>query len=485
MRRLLIAAALGATASAAFEPLAVPWLMVVVLAGFLALVRGLRTAPVRVVLLEGFVFGLAFMGPLIWWMNAVDRWAWVALVLAEAMFLAVITWALRTAVHAPWWPVWAASVWTTGEQVRGAIPFSGFPWGRLSHTALDTPMEGWVRLVALPATTWLMALMAGLLVVAVRDRRLGATALAVGLPVVGWLLPTGIADGGATRTVALVQGDVPGAFLSWPRTEIFRLHLAETARLDQDVDLLIWPENGSDLDVLTNEWARRSVTEQAARLDAPILVGAILDGPTDDTAYNASVLVDGDGPREDVYLKQNLVPYGEYVPFRRRLGPIVPRFDRDIPRDMIGGDEPGAMEVVGTTVGLTICWDIAYDGAVHGAVDRGAEFIAVQTSNASFMDFGRGVQPQQQWAISRLRAVETGRWVTVASTNGISGVVDPTGRVVEQLPPRQAGTIVQTVQTAHARTPATRWGAGYTMVIHISSVAGWIFGNRKLRTERR
>lgn len=484
MRQVLAAALLGAASAAAFEPLAVPGLMVLTVAGYLAVVRTLREATVRRVLATGLAFGLGFMGPLIWWMNAVDPWAWVALVAIEAIFLALITWVMRAAVWAPGWPVWAAAVWTAGEQIRGAFPLSGFPWGRLSHTAIDTPLEGWVRLVALPATSWLMALVAGLLVVAVTDRRAVALVAALAVPAIGLLLPTGIADGGEKRTVAVVQGNTPGPFLDWGRAEIFRLHVAETERIDQPVDVVIWPENGSDLDVLTNAYARDELTNLSRRLNAPIVVGAILNGPTEDTAYNASVTFDPDGPRDEVYLKQNVVPYGEYVPFRAQLGALVPRFDRDIPRDILSGDEPGVTVVDGLTLGLTICWDIAYDGAVHGAVDLGAEVLTVQTSNASFMDFGRGVQPQQQWAISRLRAIETGRWVTVASTNGITGIVDPHGRVEGRAEEKTPATVVAEVQAARGGTPATRWGSIWTVVIYVMSVAGWALGKRKLRTER-
>jgi len=484
VRQVLAAALLGAASAAAFEPLAVPGLMVLTVAGYFAVVRTLRDASVWRVLATGLVFGLAFMGPLIWWMNAVDPWAWVALVSIEALFLAVITWVLRAAVWAPFWPVWAAAVWVAGEQLRGAFPLSGFPWGRLAHTALDTPLEGWVRLVALPATSWLMAVVAGLLVVAVKDRRLTALAAAIAVPAIGLVLPVGIADGGESRTVAVVQGNTPGPFLQWPRAEIFRLHLAETERIDRPVDIVIWPENGSDLDVIKNPWARQELTELSARLDAPILVGALLDGPREDTAYNASVLVDENGPRDDLYLKQYPVPYGEYVPFRDQLGSLVPRFDRDIPRDILAGDEPGVMTLDDLAIGLTICWDIAYDGAVHGAVERGAEILAVQTSNASFMDFGRGVQPQQQWAISRLRAIETGRWVTVASTNGITGIVDPSGRVEGRAEPKEPATVIAEVQAANGTTPATTWGHRWAVVIYVMSVAGWALGKWKLRLER-
>ena len=119
------------------------------------------------------------------------------------------------------------------------------------------------------------------------------------------------------------------------------------------------------------------------------------------------------------------------------------------------------------------------------SVNRGAQFLAVQTSNASFMDFGSGVQPQQQWAISRLRAIETGRWLAVASTNGISGVVDPTGHIVQQAPVKEPVTLVQDIVLANGRTPATIFGFATSLVIWIIAVAGLAIGNRELRKDSR
>lgn len=475
---LPIAAVLGLVCAAAFEPWSVPFAMVIGVAGFFALLRAMRDSSRRLVALTGFVFGLAFMGVLIWWMNAVSGAAYGVLVFIEALFFAAIAVVVRTAARARFWPVWVASVWTAGELFRGAFPLSGFPWGRLAHTALDTPFESYARAFALPATTAILAVCSALLVLAVERRNPRALAPIVAFAVIGMLLPVGLAGDDGTRRVAVVQGNTPGSFLQWPRGEIFQMHIAETETIDEPVDLVLWPENGSDLDVFTNAYAQSELKRVSARVGAPILVGAILDGPTDDTAYNASVVVDENGPHDEIYLKQNIVPYGEYVPFRRQLGPIVPRFDRDIPRDMISGDSAGALRVGDTLVGTTICWDVAYDTAIHGAVDLGAQILTVQTSNASFMDFGQGIQPQQQWAISRLRAIETGRYVLVPSTNGISGVIAPDGSVVARAPVKTGAVLVETVHLASGRTGATRWGGPISVLICVAAVAGWIFGIR-------
>lgn len=478
------AAGLGLLASANFAPWTVPGAMILAVAGLFALLRAQQDPSRRQFAGLTATFGLALFGPGIWWMNAVSTPAWCALVLAQVAFLALLGALLREVITLRWWPLWVASVWTAVELLRGAVPFGGFPWLRLAHTALDTPFESYTRVVALVGTTWLMSLLAALLVVAVQHRARLAIVTVVAAPLLGLFLPVGIAGEGGTLTVAAVQGNTPGAFLTWPRGAILRLHAEETARIEQTVDLVLWPENASDIDMITDPHARSVVTEAARNVGAPILVGAILNGPTSDTAYNASVLVDANGVDADsVYVKQHIVPYGEYVPFRRQLGPLVPRFDRDIPRDLIAGSEPGAIHVADVIVGTVICWDVAYDDAIHGSVRAGAGFIAVQTSNASFADFGRGIQPEQQWDISRLRAIETGRWVVVASTNGVSGVIDPQGRVVERLGVKEAATAIQTISLATEVTWASRLQMPLSWLISVVALSAWVVGLLRRRRD--
>ncbi|MFI5428466.1 hypothetical protein [Aeromicrobium sp. UC242_57] len=288
--------------------------MVVGVAGLIWLARGLDGARKRTVAVTGVVYGLGFMGPLIWWMNAVSSGAYVALVVAETLFFIPIMLALRAATRLSWWPLAGAGVWVAGEWARGGFPFTGFPWGRLAHTSIDTPFSSYARLVAMPGTSAVLFGVAALLVVvvvgpALRTRLLaGAGVLA--LAGVGAVLPTGIAGADGTRQVALVQGDVPGVFLTWPRGEIFDLHLAETARLADRIDagevprpdMVLWPENATDIDPYNNAYARNQIENLAARLQAPILVGGLFDGPTVDTSYNAGVVWTENGPG-DRYVK--------------------------------------------------------------------------------------------------------------------------------------------------------------------------------------
>lgn len=486
------AAGLGVLSSLNFEPVGLPFAMVLGVAGLIWLARSLSDARKRTVAVAGVLFGVGFMGPLIWWMNAVSSGAYVALVIAQTLFFIPIMLALRAAMRLRGWPVWGAGVWVTGEWARGGFPFSGFPWGRLAHTSIDTPFSSFARLVGMPGTSAALFVVSALLVLVVAGsgtrQRLVAAAGVVALGAAGLLLPTGIAGADGTRQVALIQGDVPGVFLTWPRGEIFDLHVAQTTRLAEQVaagevprpDMVLWPENATDIDPYHDDGVRDQIEGLSARLDAPILVGGIFDGPTTETAYNAGVVWTAAGPGER-YVKLKPVPFGEYVPFRKQAGFVFNRLARDIPRDMVAGNEPGAMTIGDTRIGDTICYDIAYDGVTRRAVDGGAQLMVVQTSNAAFTGTS---QPEQQWDISRLRAIETGRWVVVPSTNGISGVVDPKGRSVERAPLHEPASINAEVTLASGKTPALVIGRYLEWLLVAMGWGAWWFGTRRSKNGR-
>lgn len=440
--------------------------MLVGVAGLLVVLQRMAGSRARAVAAAGAAFGLGFMAPLVWWMNAVSSGAYVAMVLSQIGFFALLAVCLRRVMRLPFWPGWGAAVWVGVEYFRSSFPFSGFPWGRLAHTGIDTPFASYVRLIGTPGTSALMFLAAAAIAYAAHRQKARQAAVAL-VPVfalmgLGAAVPTGIAGAQGTRQVALIQGDVPGLFGTWPPGEIFQKHAAETEQLIADIasgeqpkpDFVLWPENSTDVDPVQDTDEDRKIRELSESLQAPILVGGIFNGPTTETAYNAGVVWDQDGPGER-YVKRKLVPYGEYVPFRSALGGLVPRFDREIPRDMLPGKKSGVLDIAGITIGDTICWDIAYDGNIRDNIEGGAQLLVVQTSNASFTGTS---QPDQQWKISRLRAIETGRYVLVPSTNGISGIVDPQGRTIARAAAHIPAILSEKVTLANGTTPGVRFG---------------------------
>ena len=465
--RLAAAAASGALVALAFPPYDVWPLAPVGVALFLLLVRDAR--PRRAALL-GLVHGLALFLPLVSWMTVIGPDAWVLLALLEASFLAGMSALLPWLLRLPAWPLWVAGLWVAQEAARDRLPFGGFPWGRLAFAETATPFTPYAALGGAPLVSFATALSGALLayaVLRVREGRRAAGLLAlaaVAVPAAGLLVPTG--PGQEKRvTVAVVQGGVPGVGMDFlgEREQVLRNHVDATHHLAEEVragrrdrpDLVVWPENSSDIDPFSDPAARTLIDRAVQDVGVPVLVGAVVDGPGPDHVSNTGVVWDPQEGPGDRYVKRHPVPFGEYIPFREQISGLVERLDQ-IPRDFYAAEEPGNLTVGPAEVGDVICFEVAYDGLVRDVVTGGADVLVVQTNNATYNGTG---QPPQQMAMSRLRAVEHGRTVLVAATSGISAVIGPDGEVVESVPERTARTIVTRIGLHDGTTMATRLGA--------------------------
>ncbi|WP_138732103.1 apolipoprotein N-acyltransferase [Modestobacter excelsi] len=449
-----------------------------------ALALAVRGQRARSGLWLGLVLGLVFMVPLLSWTGIyVGPLPWLALAVTEALYVALLGAAAAVTSRLPGWPVWAAALWVADEALRGRWPLGGFPWGRLGFSQVDGPFTGLAAYGGVPLVSFAVALTGTLLAAAVlavlavargrgrTRRRVAVLALAgaVAVPVVGALagLPlagASLTDGGPTRTVAVVQGNVPRAGLDFnaQRRAVLDNHASETRRLAAAVargeqpqpDLVVWPENSSDIDPYRNADAAEAITRAARAIGAPILVGAVVEGPGRFISNTGIVWDPVTGPG-DTYVKQHPVPLAEYVPARS----FFRFFSSDVDRvhDFAHGTEIGNLDVGGAAVGDVICFEIAYDGLVSDVVDGGAGMIVVQTNNATF---GFTDESAQQLAMSRLRAVEFGRTVVVAATSGISAVVAPDGSVVRRSQLFTPDTFVEEIAQRDSRTVAERLDAG-------------------------
>jgi len=374
--RIAGAALSGALVAVAFPPYDLWPLAPVGVALLTLLCTGLRVRHAAVL---GLVHGLATFLPLISWMTVIGPDAWVLLSLLEASFLALLGAVLPAALRLPGWPVWVACLWVAEEAARSRLPFGGFPWGRLAFAETAAPFTPYAGWGGAPLVTFVTALSGALLAAAllhVRTARRSAGLLlvaALAVPGAGLLLPTGAGEGRRV-TVALVQGGVPGegmAFLG-ERKQVLRNHVDATTRLAQDVrtrrvdapDLVIWPENASDIDPFTDPSAMRLIDGAVRNIGVPVLVGAVLDGPGPDHIRNTGIVWDPATGPGDRYVKRHPVPFGEYIPFRDQLSGIIERLDQ-IPRDFFAGSEPGNLSVGPAEVGDVICFEVAYDGLVR------------------------------------------------------------------------------------------------------------------------
>jgi apolipoprotein N-acyltransferase len=459
-----------------------------------ALAVAVRGRPVRSGLWLGLVLGLAFFIPLLSWTGVyVGPLPWLALAVFEALHLALLGGATALTSRLTLWPLWTAALWVADEAVRGRFILGGFPWGRLGFSQTSGPLLSFAAYGGVPLVSFAVALTGALLAAAAialhrawraadvpgeRGPALRAAALLVvavlAVPLAGmlaWLpLPgASLTAGGPTSTVAVVQGNVPRAGLDFnaQRRAVLDNHVQRTLELAQDVvsgdrpqpDLVIWPENSSDIDPYVNGDAARQIERAARAVDAPILVGAIVEGPGRFISNTAIVWNPLTGPG-DTYVKRHPVPLGEYVPARG----FFRFFSSDVDRvtDQHAGSKVGVLDVGGARLGDLICFEVVYDGLVGDVVDGGAGMIVVQTNNATF---GHTDESAQQLAMSRLRAVEFGRTVAVAATSGISAVVAPDGSVVRQSSLFTPAVFVEDVAQRSSTTVAQRVGAAPEWVL--------------------
>jgi apolipoprotein N-acyltransferase len=480
--RLFLSVLAGVAAAVSFEPYGLVLLLPIAVAALSLLLRGLTP---RRGFLVGAVFGTVFMLVLLPWLQVIGVDAWVALSLLEGLFYGILGLGAVVVGRLPWWPVWTATVWVAVEAFRGTFPFGGFPWGRLAFATAGTPVADLFAYVGAAGVTFAVALLGTSLawaVTAIRRAPLRAAAavlvgavIAVSSSAFGPGTPSPQAEPGRVVTVAAVQGNVPGEGMDAfsERRAVLDNHVAATHQLAADVasgaapapDFVVWPENSTDIDPFEDPTVHADIQGAVDAVGVPVLVGAMVSGAEPGDVYNQGIVWQPDTGPAETYAKRHPVPFGEYIPFRDVLSGFISRLEQ-IPRDMVPGAEPGVLELGGTTVGDVICFEVAYDELLRDVVDGGADMVVVQTNNATYMGTG---QVEQQFAISRLRAIETGRYVVVAATNGVTGVIAPTGEVVERAPVRTRAVLSHALPIYGGTTPAVRWGQGLELLLVLVS----------------
>ena len=455
-----------------------------------ALALAVRGERLRSGLWLGLVFGLAFLVPLLSWTGTyVGAFPWLALAVWQATYYALLGGGSALVSRLPAWPLWAAALWVADEALRSRWFLGGFPWGKLAFSQAEGPFTSLAAYGGTPLVAFGVALTGTLLAAAVVHlahgagaRRAGALSLvaALAVPLAGalaWLPLAGpsLTEGGPTSTVAVVQGNVPRAGLDFneQRRAVLDNHVEQTVLLAGRVaagevaqpDMVIWPENSSDIDPYQNADAARAISRAAEAIGVPVLVGAVVEGPGEYLSNTGIVWDPVTGPGE-TYVKRHPVPLAEYIPARSFFRFFSDKVDL-VARDFRGGDRVGTLQLAGRQVGDVICFEVAYDHLVSDVMDAGAGMLVVQTNNATF---GYTDESAQQLAMSRLRAVEHGRSVVVSATSGISAVVAPDGSVARRSELFTPEVFVEDIAQRDQQTVAARVGAAPEWVLTVVGV---------------
>lgn len=444
----------------------------------------------------GFIGGFSYSVTVLHWLSPVGLDTVILLsMLFGAWFLLLffglkLTWQLQLA------PLWAASIWILMELLSSNIPLGGFGWLRLAFGQSNAPVIPATSIIGVTGVSFLVALTGTLLAKAVSSlfglQRSTITPTTRGSArwqrIQGGVLFAAVAIllfGGAaipllarpsdpnstpTMTIAAVQGGVPGSGVNslGRQAQVVQNHVTETKNLAAKVangqepqpELVVWPENSTDIDPILNLAIQRSLSKAADAIQAPILVGAVrMNSTTPPTLHNSGILWEpGIGPTHE-YVKQFLVPFGEYMPLRNWIAKVTDRVDL-VPNDFVPGDKPGVFTVAGNRIGDLICYEILSNTMVRQVAQQDITVLILQANNATYTnsELGGLDEPEQLLNIARIRAIETQKSVVVATTNGITAASDASGQIIEQIPPIRAGSLVAAVPLQYGQSLAVSIG---------------------------
>lgn len=454
MTRTRAVAVVAAVAAGAVQVLAHPpygWSLLALLAPAL-LATAITVSDLRPGLL-GFVAGLALYVPLLAWLRfRATVVAWILLALIMAAWMALLAKGLHWLLQRSWGLALAPLWWVGIDAWRNEWPWGGFGWATLGITQVD---NGWMvplgRILGEKGHTLVVVTLSLCAWSAVRTMAtqrdpdaarpallgLAGTMLAVALVPLG---PPPVED--RVDVLAVQPNDIefPGDdFTAITRRLAGQAVDLTRASFDRDgpADLTVWPEGSIGRDPDRDPVLSRALADAGALTDGRLLVGTDREDPDSDRFRRVSVVVDEDGAIVDTYVKQDLVPFGEYIPLRS-LFDWYPALDQ-IARDAIASTSPDNVVVPGPdgedlSVAVAICFETLHPGTVRANVLAGTADAQLLVASTSSSSYGRSGQPEQHLAQSRMRAIETGRYVAHVTSSGVTAFVDQDGRVLTELP---------------------------------------------------
>lgn len=439
----------------------------------------------RVAIGAAFAFGWLAMG--MGWMWQLTAPGYVAASVLYALWHGVVELAVA---RGRWQVLGRPAAHTLVEALRCSFPFGGAPLATLGISQVAGPLGGLARIGGVILITWVVLQIGVAVTVIARSPRrpdpvvAGALAVALGVLALSFAAPRGNGTGRFLDIAAVQGGGEQGTrAIDVPTRVVTGRHLEATAKIapSADLDLVLWPENVIDTTDFASSEQLAAVAAEAARLGVPFAVGVTEDVPGQPgRVTNAQVVVTPDGEVTSRYDKVRRVPFGEYVPMRGLLEALGAPVDQ-VPTNAIAGTEPAVLDLPdGTRLGVVISWEVFFGGRAREGIGYGAEVIVNPTNGASYT--GTIVQTQQV-ASSRLRAIETGRWVVQAAPTGFSAFVAPDGRLLDRTAVSEQAVIRRRVELRDGRTWYSRLGDAVAIiaaaVVLTASMAIPVAGRRR------
>ena len=379
--------------------------------------------------------------------------------------------------------------WAAVEYARTYL-LTGFPWNLIATAIVDfTPLIQIDRFAGPYLVGAMILVPSALIAWGVTARPRGTVPVFVAGGVVIFLFvwwATGLVasklvirpTGAPAHRAALLQPNISQQ-MRWDTENMVRIYDQMMRMTDEAVrnrvEVVIWPESTVPLSYSSTDFYRDSIESLSRTHNVDIILGSVAEDRGDVTRlWNAAFLVSG-GKTIGHYDKIKLVPFGEYVPLRKVLF-FAEKLVRAVGEFQFGTNDrplPGKFRY-----GPAICYEIVYPQITRTQVRNGADVLVTITNDAWYDGTSA---PRQHLNQARLRAVEDDRWLLRAGTTGISALIDPTGRIIEEIPMGRQGIIYASFFTRTTVTPYVRFGDWFSwLAILIVIVTIW-----RARYERR
>ena len=441
--------------------------------------------------LRGYLFGLGFFGVGISWVYvAIHDFGGSGVLLAAlltavfvaflALFVAVIAWASKKLTGhtlSNWdYLLLLPVMWLVFEWFK-TVFLTGFPWLELGISQIDGPLRGFTPIVGVLGVSLLVAFSAGLLAVMWQTKRwwLMLILLAIWLggyvfDKVAWTQP--VDD---EIKVSIIQGNIPQA-TKWDPKQIFKTLALYKARTEQNwaSDLIVWPENATPIFYhQAKALFFDPLHELAKQNDTDLLMGLPVKVGDPDHYYNSMMSL---GSKQAFYYKRHLVPFGEFVPFAWLRG-LITFFDLPMSSFQPGPESQGLFDVAGQKIGVSICFEDAFSNEILTALPEAT--ILVNASNNGW--YGDSFAPHQHLQISQNRALETGRSIVRATTNGISAFIDERGKLRAISQQFEEEVLTGMVQPRQGITPYVAWGQSGVLLLVLFMFMIWAYHRVKFK----
>lgn len=478
----VLALVCGLVSVLAFAPFNAWPLIVITLAALFWLVD---SASPRRAFWRGLLFGIGEFGFGLYWLyisihivSGAPVWATmlviVALVLAMALYgaiaCALAAWLLPRARI--WrWALLLPGLWVLLEWLRGWV-LSGFPWLSLGYSQIDSVLKGYAPIFGVYGISLAVALSAGLLLSLMASPGWRVRGLAVVVFAAVWVagsVLTGMSwthQDGTPVEFSLIQGDIPQS-LKWDPQE-YLVTLERYQRLTEAhwaSRVVIWPEAAIPAYADEVRKAYLDPLEKSARAHGTdILIGILTENLSNGDAYNSVISLGG---RDGVYSKRHLVPMAEYFPAPAWVTHWLE--DHNLPYASFtpGAPRQPLLRVAGYPVATSICYEDAFGSEIMRDLPEAA-FLVNVTNDAWF---GESIALPQHFEISRMRALEAGRYLLRTTNTGITAVVNPAGGIVSELPMDKVAVLTASVPPYAGSTPYVRWGNRVVVIISLLLIA--------------